>query len=817
MKMNRCKVWKLLLALSLLCSVAGRGQEAVGELRGRVWSQATGKAVAGATAVLPQLNQSVFTDDKGEFVFQGLAYGAYELVVFEVGKATWQQEVALEEPVLEVEVALRELAVELDAVEVQAEREATFGVARLRAVEGTSIYEGKKSEVVVLEAIAANLSANNPRQIFARVTGLNIWESDGAGLQLGIGGRGLSPNRTSNFNTRQNGYDISADALGYPESYYTPPAEALARIEVVRGAASLQYGTQFGGLLNFVFKRPPKEKPFEAVSRQTVGAFGYFGSFNSVAGTLGDGQFSYYAFYNRRQGDGWRPNAGFQLDNGFAALQFRPGERLSIGLEATVMGYLAQQPGGLTDAFFEQNPRQSIRDRNWFQIKWNLLAMTLDYRFTDRTRLNVRSFGLMARRQSLGALTPINNIDFGGNRTLIDGAFNNLGTEARVLHRYKWMGQEHTFVVGVRGYRGHSDAQQGDGSDGDGPDFEFLNPGDVEGSAYDFPSTNLAAFAEHIFTLSPTLTLTPGLRIEYIKTAASGYYKQRVFDAAGNLIVENREEEELGRRRSLLLMGLGVAYKPRPGVEWYSNVSQNYRAINFTDLRIDNPNGRVDPNIQDERGFTADFGFRFRKERSIYLDVTAFQVLYRDRIGLLLRSDEPPLFNDYRLRTNIADARILGVEGFCEWEILRYFAPADSLSSLSLFVNAALIDARYINTQDNSIRGRRVELAPPVMVRTGLSWQWRQFRLGGSLAYTSEHFTDATNARRTSSAVNGAIPAYMVADLSAGYRWRMFSLELSCNNLFDAAYFTRRADAYPGPGIIPADGRSWFLTLGVKI
>ena len=38
-------------------------------------------------------------------------------------------------------------------------------------------------------------------------------------------------------------------ALGYPESYYTPPFEALKSIEIIRGSAALQFGTQFGGLL----------------------------------------------------------------------------------------------------------------------------------------------------------------------------------------------------------------------------------------------------------------------------------------------------------------------------------------------------------------------------------------------------------------------------------------------------------------------------------------------------------------------------------------------------------------------------------------
>ena len=102
---------------------------------------------------------------------------------------------------------------------------------------------------------------------------LNVWESDGAGIQLGIGARGLSPNRTSNFNTRQNGYDISADALGYPESYYTPLADGLEKIEIIRGAAALQFGTQFGGVINFIMKSPyaSEEKPIRLLSKNTLG------------------------------------------------------------------------------------------------------------------------------------------------------------------------------------------------------------------------------------------------------------------------------------------------------------------------------------------------------------------------------------------------------------------------------------------------------------------------------------------------------------------------------------------------------------------
>lgn len=705
--------------------------------------------------------------------------------------------------------------VELRETTIRADQEQTMGLGRLRAVEGVIVYEGKKSEVVTMRDITANLSTNNARQVFSRVAGLNIWESDGAGLQLGIGGRGLSPNRTSNFNTRQNGYDISADALGYPESYYTPPTESLERIEVVRGAASLQYGTQFGGMLNFVMHQPPENQRLRVHSRQTVGAWGFLGSYNAVSGTAG--KVSYYGFFQHKRGNGWRPNSAFELNNGYLDLHWRASERFQLGFELTKMSYLAQQPGGLTDTQFERDPQQSLRERNWFRVDWNLACLHAEYKISERTRIDNRLFGLSASRQSLGNLSPANNLDFGQNRDLISGRFENVGNETRLLHRYQMGKFANALAIGGRVYRGYTTARQGEANNGNGADFQFLRPDNVEKSDFRFPNYNYAAFAENIFWVSPKFSLTPGVRFENIQTFAEGYYQQRVFDFAGNLIAETRENEDLERRRSFVLFGLGASWKTTKTLEVYANVSQNYRAINFTDLRIDNPNGRVDPNIRDERGYTADLGLRTRHNTWWYADVTAFFIAYRDRIGQLLKADLPPLYNDYRLRTNISDSRNIGIEAFGEANLWHFIAPKDTLRRLSIFINTSFIDARYVNTDDASIRNRLVELVPPVTFRTGVNWSQGRFRSSFNWAFTAEHFTDATNARRTASAVNGIIPAYTVADLSAAWSWRWLILEASCNNLFDARYFTRRAEAYPGPGIIPSDGRGWFVTVGVRL
>ena len=264
--------------------------------------------------------------------------GSYMVAVFYPGKEVAQKEIEILSKALQVDFRLVDLTEELEEITIGVERSGYFGMQRLRGVERDALYAAKKNEVVVLEDIAANLATNNSRQIFAKIPGLNIWESDGAGIQLGIGGRGLSPHRNSNFNTRQNGYDIAADALGYPESYYTPPAQALKRIEVVRGAASLQYGTQFGGLLNFVMKDGAEDKPFTFSSSQTLGSFGLFNSFNSVSGSTE--KVRYYGYYQYKHSDGWRPNEGLTQHTAYLSTWFKLTDAWSIKPEFTYMTYL---------------------------------------------------------------------------------------------------------------------------------------------------------------------------------------------------------------------------------------------------------------------------------------------------------------------------------------------------------------------------------------------------------------------------------------------------------------------------------------------
>ena len=178
---------------------------------------------------------------------------------------------------------------------------------------GTNIYAGKKSSLIVMDNVQGNVVLNTMRQILTKVPGIHIWESDPSGIQIGIAARGLSPNRSWEFNIRQNGYDISADPFGYPESYYNPQLQAVQRIEVVRGQGALQYGPQFGGMVNYILRNGSDiNKPFAVETQQTIGSNGLYNAYQAIGGRKK--KIHYYSFFDHKNGDGWRENSRFFLD-----------------------------------------------------------------------------------------------------------------------------------------------------------------------------------------------------------------------------------------------------------------------------------------------------------------------------------------------------------------------------------------------------------------------------------------------------------------------------------------------------------------------
>jgi len=810
------KLSALILILSFLFFGANAQQYTAS---GKV-ADAAGKAISNATVCLKESNQCTATDVNGNYTLQNIKHGTYVIVVSSLGYKTIEKVITVTDKVVVSTIKLTAKTNILDSVNVKNEKQ-SFGFTRLKDVDGSGIYAGKKSEVIVLKDITANTATNNSRQIYSKIAGLNIFESDGgAGLQLSIGGRGLDPNRTSNFNTRQNGYDISADALGYPESYYTPPTEAVDRIEVVRGASSLQYGTQFGGIINFKMNDGVDSQKAQIVSRLTGGSWGFVNSSTSVGGTVS--KLKYYAFYQHKQGNGWRPNSGFNDNTAYLSGTFKASNKLSITAQYTGMAYLEQQPGGLDDDKFYSNPRQSIKARNWFKVNWNLMAVMADYTITKNLKFNTRFFGLVAERSALGVInSTYDAYPDGGPRQYRTDTYNNWGNESRFIYTYNTAkANPFTALVGVRYYHGYTDRQIGSGNEGSGgakSDFAFYTATKYDSlnySRYKFPNHNVALFAENIFRVNSKLSIIPGLRYESIVTTADGFYNNIHSDLGLDTVYayEHYVQNKISRR-SFLIGGIGISYNQSNKLQFYANISQNYRAINFNDMSITNVNYVVDSNLRDETGFSADMGMRGHIGEILNYDVSVFTIHYNNRIGLIASPTTGKLTT-----TNVSQSRNIGVESFVELDIWKLIKGDAAKMKLSVFSNLSALSATYVNSANSSVEGNKVEYVPPVIFKAGITLQKNKLKATYQYSYTAKQYSDATNAVVPYQGIWGIVPSYYIMDLSAEYKLnKQFSLSASVNNLTNNMYFTRRADSYPGPGIIPADARSLYVTLQVKL
>ena len=710
----------------------------------------------------------------------------------------------------------------INEVVIKSQNEKLSALNAIKDIEETAIYAGKKTEVISIDKLNVNKATNNARQIFAQVVGLTINESSDGGLQLSIGGRGLDPNRTSNFNTRQNGYDISADVLGYPESYYTTPTEALEEIQVVRGAASLQYGTQFGGLVNFKIKKP-SVKEFEILTRTTVGSYNLATNFTSVSGTKN--KFSYYTFYNYKQGDGFRPNSKFDSKNYFANLNYQFTDKTSLHFDYTFFNYLAQQAGGLTDVMFLQNPQQSNRTRNWFAVNWNLLALRLKHKFNTTSDLSVQFFGLEASRKAVGFRSNrVSTSDvLGTERDLIIGDFKNWGVETRFLKRYTFKKTINAFLIGAKYYQSLNGGIQGPGSSGSDANFNLATdefPLYANQSNFSFPNLNISLFAENIFKITQNFSVTPGIRFEKIKTQAIGSYRKINTDLAGNVILDVTENDNNVKERDFLLLGVGVSYKPKNRIEIYGNVSQNYRSVTFNDIRTVAPSQVIDPNITDEKGYTSDIGIRGKIAKSVTFDSSVFGLYYDDKIGEYERTNPNGSAAIVRYRSNIGTAVTFGFETMIDWSINKTFFAENENFIWNAYTNSAFTNSEYLKSDAPNIQGNKVEFVPLINFKSGTNIGYKNFITTFQFTYVSSQFTEANNSKTdvkdNTYGIFGQIPAYYVADFSCSYKFKYFKLESGISNFTNTSYFTRRATGYPGPGIIPSESRTFYATLEFK-
>jgi Fe(3+) dicitrate transport protein len=325
---------------------------------------------------------------------------------------------------------------------------------------------------------------------------------------------------------------------------------------------------------------------------------------------------------------------------------------------------------------------------------------------------------------------------------------------------------------------------------------------------YVFGTKNYALFAEQALYVGKRLLLVPGVRFEQITAYGSGTVNYN------NGAIPLQE-----RTVSKVLAGVGAEFHLNEKNEIYANASQAFRPMTFSEVIPSATTDVVDPNLKDSESLNIDLGVRGSWKNFVSYDVSVYQMNIQDRIGTYTQSN-------IRYVTNIGSSLSKGVEMYVEGNIFQAHH-SGRIISVHPFASIAYNEAVYTSWNDPTVvagsssdrTNKTVENAPRRIQRYGLTCKLNRFTATYQLNNVSDAFADALNTvTPNAAATTGLIPAYQVSDLSFAYNGKeKYTLQMGVNNLFNESYFTRRAGGYPGPGLLPANGRTYFFTFGIQI
>jgi Fe(3+) dicitrate transport protein len=772
----------------------------------------SGDGIEGISVSIIESNLGTITNDAGLFSINNIKLYKFTIEFSGTGYRTKSILVNQQNTSEQLNIIMEKFIPEMKAIRIWGKNDPLTSVQRMTDISGTFLTAGKKNEIINISNVDANIAQKTGRQLFAKVPGVFVYDMDGSGNQVNIATRGLDPHRSWEFNIRQNGIITNSDMYGYPASHFNPAMESIEKVELIRGTAALQYGAQFGGMINYVTKKPDSTKPLSYENMTTVGSFGLFSTYNAVSGKTG--KWTYSAYYSKRISKGYRKNASSDFDGHFISIAYQANEKLLVKAELGHSRYIYQIPGPLSDSMFRENPRQSTRSRNWFSPDIYVPSLSAEWKISSNTFMQFSLSGVFGTRNSVqfigfaDAKDTINSMTNQYKPRQVDiDKFNSKTAEVKIVHKYSIGSVKSVLSAGVQ-YM-HNDLhrrQQGKGTTGSDFDLSLTSP--IWGRDLQFKTKNLAIFAENIFYLSKSWSISPGVRMEKGET-----------NMIGEISYYDSAKLPLLIKHNFPLFGISSQYIVNENIRLYAGIGQAYRPVIFKDVIPATSLEVINPNLKDASGYTFEAGFNGKWKGVLSYDVSYFHLAYNNRMGSMVLDDVNG--NSYNYRTNTGNSVTDGLEFFLEAVPLR----GKDNFSLSVFTSTSWMNARYTNAsvvvgnKNIDISGNKLESVPRVISRNGLRVFYKNISTSLQYSYVSETFSDPFNTKvPPSNGSKGPVQAYGLWDIDASVHFlNYFQIKMGVNNLLNKHYFTKRPTFYPDPGIWPSDGRAFYMTFCFKI
>lgn len=765
------------------------GQNGV-SISGRVTSD-DGEPMPGATILLHELNVGVVTDDDGYFIIEGIKKGHYHLHVHYVAFEAQTVDIHAENADVKLTIVLQPSNLELNSIVVE-----------------DNILKTEKKELsqtieVADESYLEKSTGTNLVNSLDKLAGVNSI-STGTNISKPVI-RGFSFNRVivTENGVKQEGQQWGADH-GLEVDQYN-----VERVEIVKGPASLQYGSDgMGGVLAIKPALPPRENSVEAEAVLSGRSNNNLLASSAMVGLNKKGNFFRVRFSTQDFGD-YRvpadsfiynsyvlPIAGQKLKNtagrerninATIGLNKRWGfTHLTVSNYATDIGFFAGSHGipranDLVDDGDDRNianPHQQVNHlkiisnssvimgKNW--LEWDLA-----FQRNDRKEFSFpHTHGL--------AEVPDNDLELNLILDTYSAAMRFHLNESEKYH------QVHGLSVQIQ------DQQIGG--------FGYLIP--------EYANYRTGAFTYHKYKFSEKLIANGGLRFDYANMDIQGL-RAPIFDVEGVFAGYGVVNESLVRTFFNFSGGGGISWFPREKWNVKVNIGSAYKIPTVPELASNGIHHGAfrhelgDSTLVSERSYQIDLGLSHQNKDFVF-SLSPYFNYFPNFIFLDPAAKFSPLPEAGQLYQYVqAEAVHAGVDLSLDYHITK---------NLHFGLNGDYVWAQNLES------GYPMPFTPPGSVVTEIEYEFTKLPkyLDGTYIGLTSRTTAAQNrVARNEPATDGFQLFHAMAGTDFLIGKQTLSLRFQVNNLFDNKYYVhlnqyRRLN-------IPEPGRNFQLSLKLKL
>ncbi len=648
----------------------------------------------------------------------------------------------------------------------------------------------------------------NVRDALRGIPGVQVQDSNGTGgsdLSLNVGVRGLTSRLSPRSTVLIDGVPAAFAPYGQPQLSMAPISSGnLDSIDVVRGAGSVRYGPQnVGGVINFVTRAIPEKATAElGTTLETSRYGGWKHTESAFVGGTADNGIGVALLYSGVNGNGYRrSNNDNDIDDVLLKTHWAPTDSDEFWLNFHYYDGRADMPGGLTQAQFDRDPYQSVRDYDYFSGRRKDVSFKWQRQFDEATQFEVltyytdsfRGSAIAARDQRTLSSFPRNYTTFGIEPRVSRVFFTGPVTqEVSVGYRYlkETMREQASRLALIDNVPTVTPTS-------DGHVYQDRTGG-TEASAY---------YIDDKIDVG-NWTITPGIRFEHINT---DWRDRPVLDT------NNRPVPE--KNRSITsnepLPALSVMYHMSEAWKLFANYETSFGSLQYFQLGQGGSGDNTANGLEPEKAETYEIGTRY-DDGHFAGELTAFYIDFDDELQYIS--------NDVGW-TNLGATKHQGIEASVRYDLAGLDPRLDGLSA-----NAGFTYTRA--TYEGEIpgfKGRDLPFYSRQVATAGLRyqinrWTWNldayaqsKQRAPGTGVNADGSFTGNYITQPSADGQYGNIPGYVTWHARGGYDFgpQLSNLKLAAGvkNIFDKQYYTRSSDN--NAGLYVGEPRTFYVQASV--